>query len=156
MMKTAETIKADVFVVPNESYKVSEKTFEHSRFALYQVYSANSSKLGGSEFKDQTWVQIWFATRGDNDQSNWTDHGIDGYKELVGWSPVCQYLPKALFEGHKEGDIITINLPITKSVELGEGSYADMYATIKVELCLKQQGYRYQRFGKFEEVLARV
>jgi len=156
MMKTVETIKADVFIVPNESYKVSEKTFEWARADYFRVFEANHDKISG-DFMDQIWIQIWFATRGDNDQSNWTDHGIDGYKELVGWRPVCQYLPKALFEGHKEGDIITINLPIIKPVELGEGdSYADMYATIKVGLCLKQQDYRYKRFGKFEEVLARV
>lgn len=156
-MKTNEMIKADIFIVPNEAYKVSEKTFEWARADYFRVFRANHDKISG-DFMDQTWIQVWFATRGDNDQSNWTDHGIDGYKELVGWSPVCQYLPKALFEGRKEGDIITINLPITKSVELSEGidSYADMYATIKVDLCLKQQGYRYQRFGRFEEVLARV
>lgn len=154
MMKTKETIKVDVFVVPNESYKVSEKTFEWARYDYFRIYHANRDKISG-EFMDQIWIQVWFVTRG-NPDSNWTDHTIDGFKELQYWRPVCQYLPKALFEGHKEGDIVTVNLPITKSVELCEESYADMYATIKVDLCLKQQGYRYERFGKFEEVLARV
>lgn len=152
MMKTNEIIKADVFIVPNESFKVSEKTFEWVRSDLYEIYSATKS---AGDFKDQTWVEVWFVTRG-NDDSNWTDHTIDGFKELRGWKPISHYLPKAIFDGHKEGDIITIFLPICKSAELVEDSYVDMRARVKVELCLKQQGYRYERFGKFEEVLTRV
>ena len=151
-MKTKETIKSDIFIVPNSSFKVTEKTFEWVRADLYEIYSAN--KLDG-EFKDQSWVQIWIATR-ENEDSNWTDHTIDGYEELSGWRPIAQYLPKSIFNGHKEGDVISIILPICKSMELAENSYADMRARVKVELCLKQQGYRYERFGKFEEVLARV
>ena len=153
-MKTKETIAADLFIVPNRSFKVTEKTFEWVRFDLYEIYSAN--KLAG-EFKDQNWVQVWFVTRG-NEDSNWTDHTIDGFTELGGWRPVSQYLPKSIFDGHKEGDVVTIILPICKSVELAENenSYADMRARVKVEFCLKQQNYRYERFGTFEEVLARV
>ena len=147
-MKTAETIKADVFIVPNGSFKVSEKTFEWVRSDLFKIFRANQND--GEEFLNQIWVQIWFVTRG-NDESNWTDHDIDGFEELRGWKPLTQYLPKSLFKNHKEGDVITINLPIWRKTPAGEE-----YSKIKVELCLKQSSYRYARFGKFEEVLARV
>ena len=150
MIKTNEIIKADVFIVPNGSFKVTEKTFEWVRSDLFRIFNSNFAHIGDEKFLDQTWIEVWFVTRG-NDESNWTDHDIDGYSELRGWKPLTQYLPKSLFENHKEGEVITINLPIWRRTPAG-----DEYSCVKVELCLKQQGYRYERFGKFEEVLKRV
>jgi hypothetical protein len=105
---------------------------------------------------------VWFVTPGSED-SNWYCHTINGYEELKGWKPISEYLPKSLFEGHKEGDCITINLPIHKWLEndkyelIGcDRYYLEASATIKVQLQLAQQKYRYRRFGNFEDVLTRV
>ena len=150
-MKTNEIIKADVFIDPNRrSFKVTNKTFEWIRSDLFRIFHANHL-YENKEFLDQKWVQIWFVTRGDNDEANWFDNGIDGFEELIGWIPAAQYLPKSLFEGHKEGDVITIILPIYRKTPTGEE-----YSSIKIELCLKQQDYKYKSFGKFEKVLARI
>lgn len=152
-MKTKEILRADVFVIPNGSFTVKNGgLFEDTRSDLYRAYTANYSNLKdvSTNFEDLTWVELWFCSRNDNPNSNWVDHGIDELRDQD-WRVSCRYLPKVIFEGHKEGDCLTINLPINRPTEDGTE-----ISTVKVELCLKQSSYRYSRFGNFEEVLAKV
>lgn len=162
MLKTKEIVRADVFVVPNCSLIINERTFESTRSDLYRIFSLNEDALEG-DFLDQVWAQVWFCTPGgQNQNSNWRDHGIDGYRELEGdgrngtWRPISMYLPKTLFKGYKEGDTVTFRMPIDRNVEINDGNIVTEISSIMVSLCLKQRGYRYERYGKFEEVLARV
>ena len=170
-MKTQETIIADVFVIPNASFRyegsLSQKGGWDTDFVsdLYHVWWKTTTEEYRREhdFKDESFVQIWYVTPHIED-SNWCAHTINGYKELKkGWRPISEYLPKCLFEGHKEGDCITVDLPIRKWITKDEaeelGIVCDgccLKATIKVQLQLAQQKYRYRRFGNFEDVLARV
>ena len=169
-MKTQETIIADVFIIPNSSFcyegSVAQKEGISTEFVdcLNRIWYNNTTieYRKNHDFKNESWVQIWFVTPTEED-SNWCAHTINGYEELNGWRPISEYLPKFLFEGHKEGDCITINLPIHKWLEndkcklIGcDGYYLEASATIKVQLQLAQQKYRYRRFGNFEDVLTRV
>jgi hypothetical protein len=169
-MKTQEIIIADVFVIPNTSFCYEGSSAQKEGFSTEFIDSLNriwwknttDEYRKNHDFKNESWVQVWFATPGSED-SNWYCHTINGYSELKGWKPISEYLPKSLFEGHKEGDCITINLPVHKWLEkdkcelIGcDGIYVEASATIKVQIQLAQQKYRYRRFGNFEDVLTRV
>ncbi len=151
-MKKVENFVGNCFIVPNSSFTVKNGgLFEDGRSDLYRAYTANYSNIiVDTRFEDLTWIELWFCSRNNNDQSNWVDHGIDELQN-EGWRVSCRYLPKILFEGHKEGDCVTVNLPIDRPTEDGIE-----ISSVKVELCLKQKAYRYSRFGNFEEVLKRV
>lgn len=171
-MKTTETIRADIFIIPNASYRYEGSMSQ--RLGLDGEFVQKLSNFWFSlpdeirehrEFKDEDWVQIWYATPNNSDHnSNWVDRTIDGYKELENWKPMISYLPKILFEGKKEGDCVTVDLPIVRRYELDESKdligiedvHVHATSKIKVQLQLAQSKYRYARFGNFEEVLAKV
>lgn len=169
-MKTTETIIADVFVIPNPAFCYNGSMAQEEAFSsdfvsdLRKVWwnTTTEEYRKEHEFKNEVWIQVWYITPGQSD-SNWCNHKIDGYKDLSGWYPISEYLPKSLFKDHKEGDCITIDLPIRKYLgtkdckELGIScDICHLEATIKVQLQLSQMKYRYRRFGNFEDALARV
>ena len=160
-MKTKETIRADIFIIPNPSFvfkgsMAQEIGLDPSLKRFQRVwYSLADSFREGKEFATESWIQVWFVTPG-SDDSNWSCHKIDGYPELKGWKPVCGYLPKSLFEGHKEGDCITVDLPIEKWEKTDDDITITYATTIKVCLCLAQSKYRYRDHGTFEKVLNRI
>lgn len=170
-MKTTEIISADIFIIPNSAFCYNGSIAQKEGFSTefidklnriwWEINTAEYCK--NHDFKDEAWVQVWYVTPGSED-SNWCNHTIDGYEELVGWKPISEYLPKSLFAGHKEGDCVTVNLPIHKWLEndkcervMGRNDcYLEASATIKVQLQLAQLKYRYRRFGPFEDALARI
>lgn len=121
IMKTKELINADIFIIPNPSIKYP-KEIRPYRVNLWQriidQHYATKESVDDelTDIENEEFVEVWYVTRKDgyeNSQSNWFDHDIDGYSELLGFRPVTNYLPKSLFDGHKEGDIITFPLVIT-------------------------------------------
>ena len=162
-MKTNEFIRADVFIIPNASFKYEGSLEQKEGCGTGIVNDLNTmwhvalpkELRENKEFKNEDWIEVWYVTPG-NDESNWGSHHIDGYSELKGWKPRTDYLPKSLFEGKKEGDCITFDLPIVKELDDNNCDYAYAYAIIKIQLCLAQTKYRYRNFGTFEEVLKRV
>ena len=169
-MKTKEIIRADISIIPNASYRYEGSTHQKSGSGVYFVdrlskiwYSLPEEIWKNKDFKDEDWVQIWYATPNHPSslERNWFDNTIYGYEDLKHWKPVCGYLPKSIFEGKKEGDCITINLPIVKEC-LSDDDDSDNEVVIhastkvKVQLQLAQTKGRYARFGNFEEVLAKV
>jgi hypothetical protein len=167
-MKTNATINGEIFVIPNCSISASiEQPKRNFQFwgrleRVWQSLCYGSHKIVDSDknFYDESWIQVWYCTPG-SDNSNWYDHLIDGYQELEGWQPCCQYLPKSLFEGHKEGDVITFELPIERRWHRSLKSDPEMKSRIEmdeivVSLTLAQTKYRYRNFGPFEEVLKHV
>jgi hypothetical protein len=70
--------------------------------------------------------------------SDWSERGyfLDGSPGII---PFPEYLPAVLFEGRQEDDVVMF-----------------IYGDIEVSLTLKQLPYRYGRFGKFEQVFAKM
>lgn len=121
IMKTKELINADIFIIPNPSTKYPKEMRPHKvnlwQRIIDQYYATKDSVDDElTDIENEEFIEVWFVTRKagyEKDFSNWFDHNIDGYDELLGFSPVTRYLPKSLFNDHKEGDIITFPLVIT-------------------------------------------
>lgn len=149
---TQEMIRADIFIVPNRAAQWEGSLAQKSGFDLatwharQQIMYVNKVTRP-SDFASEKFVEVWFATPG-NKQSNWFDHGIDGYDCLKNWELVTNRLPASVFEGHKEGDVVTLELPVESE------DYQRKF--IKVALTLSQRKYRYRDFGDFEEVVKKV
>ena len=131
-MKTKEIIRAKAFIIPNSLYCPDELDFnggfvldslrEYSQ-ATYEQWFYSHNEEWRKEHEDirkpnrQKYVQVWFfEPTGENDESNWYDHGIDGYDELKNWRPLTNLLPVEIFRGYKEGDTVTFELPIEKDL----------------------------------------
>lgn len=120
-MKTKELINADIFIIPNPAIKYPKEMRPYNinlwQRIIDQHYATKESVDDElTDIENEEFVEIWYVTRKaeyDNSLSNWLDHSIDGYDELIGFRPVTMYLPKSLFKGHKEGDIITFPLVVT-------------------------------------------
>lgn len=141
-MKTKELIRAKAFVIPNGLYCPDESDFnggfildslrEYSQ-ATQQKWFYSHNEEWRKEHENirksnrQKYVQVWFfEPTGTNSDSNWFDHGIDGYDELSCWRPLTNLLPVEMFRGYKEGDTVTFELPIEK----------DLYRTAIRERCI--------------------
>ena len=119
----------------------------------YEIASAikkvliNNEELGTKfDIDNDAMVQIWIT---DDDHDNLTAHmGDDVRKELYGKTYdeykynkcIPGYCPARLLENKKEGDHVTFTFPTG--------------VTVECELC--QLGYRYRRWGRFEEAFNHV
>lgn len=159
MLRNQPIINGDVFIIPNRSVSINEMLFNDTKHVMTRTFAMNLDKYPNEDI--DLFVEVWVTTPG-NDNSNWSDHHVDPLWEDISkedviagktqWRLASTRLPKAIFNGHKEGDVITLNLPITRRTENGTSEEA----WIKASLCLAQTKYRYRDFGKFEEVLRRV
>lgn len=121
IMTTKEIINADVFIIPNRSTKYPKEMKQYDvnlwQRIIDQHYATKETVDDElTDIENEEFVEVWFTTRKngyENPHSNWFDHNIDGYDELLGFGPVTKYFPKSLFNGHKEGDIITFPLVVT-------------------------------------------
>ena len=175
-MKTKELIRAKAFVIPNGLYCPDELGFNGGMISdsvaywsqkifnrwLYKNHSEEWRKerkatLGwdGLDSSRQKYVELWFREpTGENDQSNWRDHGIDGYDELDGWDLLTNYIPTAIFEGYKDGDTVTFDIPIIRDKCWDDDDEDEIRITwIKVSVMLDQKGGRYPSNGLFHEIL---
>ena len=149
VMKTREFIKGNIFIIPNSACTKNDFLLDSYKGKAQELLLAN-----GIQNDDEKLIQIWFFTSGNDKESNWVDHTIDGYDELKYWKPSIGYLPASLFAGKDDGDVVTVNLPIEK-YDCDEN--ITMHTTIKVQLKLDQlNAPRYRNYGSFAEVLKRV
>lgn len=128
--------KAKFFIIPNAITKSAKGSYWYD-----MISSELSEVLGINELKDeQEFIQLWYHS---DDSENWQDHGIPEDlvpKEKKGekfYMP--SYLPLEMVKDMKEGDKIILNV-------LGTD----------VEFTAQQLGYRYCRFGKFENVMSEL
>lgn len=163
-MKNQKLINGDVFIIPNPSYIHNEsKGFKLPSFIidLEKVYWGNKNlNKGNNTFDETRFVECWFCNK---DHDNWRDHGVGSLEEgnelsskeerLEPWRLSTSWVPSWIFDGHKEGDVVTFCMPVNRR-DYSRG--VTELSTIKVSMRLNQSNYRYKRFGKFEEVLARV
>ena len=166
-MKTKSIISGDVFVIPNGLRAAKDMWDEGTRHGMYLSAIENDIYFDPEKTK---FIELWYCTPNSNSRdSNWRDHCIDGYAELAHWRPLSSLLPVELFKGKKEGDIVTIELPITGWTALNPVRKIDdppagckmpngvtVTTRVTVSLRLSQLKYRYSRFGTFEEVLEKL
>lgn len=123
-----------MFIIPNHSRKVNEYDNKRAE-ALVNLYGCGMTT---------DMIQIW--THNDA-EDNWSDHGYpynlefeSGLREDL----FPNVFPRDFFSGEQEGSLIVLDM----EDDTGEHHYQTC--------CLRQQGYRYSSFGRFEEVLAKV
>ncbi len=164
-MKTKSVITGDVFITPNGLCTANDIWDEGTRYGMYLSAVENGIHFDADKTK---FIELWYCTpNGEN--SNWRDHCIDGHAELAYWRPITSRLPVELFKGKKEGDIVTVELPITGWTALNPVRKIDnppagckmpngvtVTTHVTVSLRLSQLKYRYRRFGTFEEVLEKL
>lgn len=143
-VKTLE-VSADMFIVPNGFMKASNNVIYGDR--LNATMNGILEASGHETEVDPYMMQVWVVAENDLGCENLVDHmghywGIDGVKHPFGNIP--SYLPANMFVGRKEGDVVTVVYP--------EGT-TQFNKDFKVVMHLKlaQTGYRYRRFGTFEE-----
>ena len=151
-------LNADIFVIPNQAAKLSsffECVQEEKLVAANQI-----AELNGFTFDPEKdyFIETWMVCA-EHGCDNFADHCIhykddDGTYYTIGIED--RYLPSNLFVGKKEGDMITIKLPVwyVNDAQFPERSNGRTVAEIQIKL--NQSDYRYRRFGTFEEVLKKV
>lgn len=153
-----KVVKCNVsaFIVPNRASLASSYLIRpEERVKAFEDLANDNSMLYNSE-KDHL-VQLWLHSK-DLNTENLVDHGgsvedENGTKYRINLPSKFGFLPESFFDGKVEGDSIHIKTPATAHVP-GESKEIDI--VLDMNLTLKQQGYRYSRFGNFEEVLKEV
>ena len=158
MLKNQPIVSGDVFVIPNGLRTIKDILCLDVKAQMEQTFYAND--LNGLKQDQDQFVELWFCTPGNKD-SNWVDHCVDPLHEEISkedflagrdqWRVSTSLVPVELFKGHKEGDVVTLKLPIQRHT--GKGTLET--AWIKASLALAQTKYRYKRFGKFEDLINR-
>ena len=120
-------ITEDMFIIPNMPedilFQIKESLPEMADNYIKRI----ENLIGNPVDIKESMVQIWVTSP---DSDNWTDNGHPELKERF-----TKYLPASVLKDVKEGDVLHFNLE-----------------NKQVELKANQLGYRYARFGKFEEV----
>ena len=120
-------IIGDMFIVPNMPedilFQINESLPSMAADYIKRIENLTGKKVDIKE----SMVQIWVTSP---DSDNWTDHGHPELKERF-----TKYLPASVLKDVKEGDVLHFNLE-----------------NKQIELKANQLGYRYARFGKFEDV----
>lgn len=155
-------INGDIFIIPNAATKIHDH-FESSRERLLGTMT-EICDLNNTVFNDRTdrLVQCWYCSK-ELGCDNIPDHSIYTTDENGQDCRICvdgRFLPSNLFEGKKEGDVISIKIPLkvymgTRKDLVLKGSQPTK-TTGTFNLRLAQKDYRYRSHGSFEEVFTRV
>ena len=130
---------AEMFIIPN-SLRREKAELEDSKAVSYfwDQYEKKAAKYFGEEVArrnkgERILVQVWICSE---ESDNWAD-----YRCPIDGEHFVQNLPIEIIGKMKEGDIVDIDLPKHNAI---------------LRLTAKQQGYRYERFGNFEDVLKQL
>ena len=146
----------EAFIVPNSVNLFKDFYFKERIEAKYKKLL----ELSGAttcNLDDQYMIQMWYVSEEDLGSDNLVDHGFRfdaGNKKYFGGMGSLSYIPYCFLEGKKEGDVINVSFPIRCSISCNNTQENIEDWVLEAEITLKQQGYRYRRFGKFEDVLA--
>ena len=165
IMKNIEET-GEFFIVPNTASVINENSYAFvSSIIWYEsIMKANGHGVETSKFqhyetykemsKSDPLVQVWIATDRCKDFTSDLPAIKDefGIYHFVRLSP---YIPLSLIKDVKEGDTITLNLPVDVFVDdIPAGDYIGEYkSTIRFTLTAAQDKYRYRGFGPFEKAL---
>lgn len=155
------TVNATAFIIPNNPARVARmKDFcrDNVRNLMTRIGELNQS--GQDDNEDL--IEMWFASLEDLECENMCDHIFEAKDEAgVSWygRMDSRYIPLGLLNGHKEGDVIEINYPLSMK-RTKDGIYDfvknEMDVTLKMKVSLDQTKWRYDHHGPFEDCLAYV
>ena len=120
-----------IFIIPNPAPRLGSFISDYMRWDVAAACRKAGHPLP-SMSDDQVVVQVWACSP---NCDNWGSHRWEG--ERLPWT---SYLPLESLKGLKEGDTLRVLNPA--------GEPADLEVS--------QLGFRYRRFGTFEETLAKV
>jgi hypothetical protein len=154
------TVTGSVFIVPNDLLDITDEEWvpefvRDGKLEQLRRLSISDKDRNGNPMQvymvgltgdPGLLVQVWYC---DETCDNWGSHprhDLDNSRRgpFFGSNGLSDHLPVALFDDKAEGDTITLNYT---------SQAGDQYRLV---LTLNQQGFRYRRFGNFEEVLQRL
>ena len=150
--------KASCFIIPNHSGVCTDFLFSADR---YTEEMRKYAELNGFELDPEKTklIQVWWHSHEGFATDNMYRHScsvVDSDGNEYRWGiDTPEYMTYDMLKDHKEGEVITIKVPIwigdkdTRRREAKE-------AIAELELELNQLDYRYCRFGRFEEALKYV
>ena len=161
MNKMTLSINGGAFVIPNDSRRF--KSFNNMSGSKYTAdYLIELARLNNIELTgEDKIIQMWFHSKEVN-CDNICDHGFtinENGEKIYVKAYKLQWVPEKLLRGMKEGETLKLIVP-------GVTIYRDKLSSIRndqseegimtISAVCQQQGYRYARFGKFEEVVKNV
>jgi len=159
-MSNGIAINADLFIIPNSAAKI-EDLFDSAKEERTNQMN-KICELNGMTFdKDHDWlIECWLCAP-ELDCDNIADHNIHVLNENGAHCTIgldhWRNMPSTLLKGKKEGDTISVKIPVWVRVEGEEEQYPNARDIIAdFNITLAQTKYRYRRFGTFEETLAKV
>lgn len=147
-MKKRIEMLADIFLIPNGVSTINNNfvTMEGELEFISEVATMNPLPDDGckwnTDLSTEPLVQVCLVSTSPEIPSE--NLVVHGFKDLSGTyrSIESDWLPVKLFQTFKEGDIITIKLPLT-----GDDAILAVHAT------LAQTKYKYASYGDFHDVL---
>ena len=172
------TVNCDAFIIPNHASKANQYMSQTIAQSIIE-FNKNIAELSDLEYDPETdyILQLWLTGEA---SENFARHGFKVTVDNLEYR-FSEYhledLSQSFFKDHKEGDIVTLTIPVTPShafdtsiedKELRRKNYIDYMDDayeptkeaplfhITFNIKLNQRDYRYCSFGNFEEVMARV
>lgn len=146
-MKKIENM--DLFIVPNNIATFTKITKNSWRGTnIYQEMAKKNGMPNGIP----NWmpmIDIWSCTPNcDNCEDHFMRIDNDLYRQQA------NIMPAQLFDGKKEGDVITLILPFSVTRRTDEDGIDEVTTEwIECEITLNQLGHRYRTYGRFEQAL---
>jgi len=137
------TLTGNMFLVPNRLFKFKELKNDDGNGNDDGLFTRRYNNLTGMSYQDDDLMVEFWAT---NEQcQNWHCHDWSelGEEEIMGRLP--NHLPLRVLQNLKEGDEITLHF---------RANNAKVPYEYELRLTARQIGFRYERFGAFEETLA--
>jgi hypothetical protein len=144
-------INCNIFVIPNSVYTFRNEDANDSLYGSRVYEQFTTSFNYEKEWSSEKFVQVWYVTPGSSD-SNWVDHNVDHIEGLEHYAPITDRLPVSLFEGKKEGDVVSTKVVFRKH-HFWKDTDEPETKVLEVALRLNNLGYRYSSYGTFEEAI---
>lgn len=148
MDTNTKAVELNCFIIPNRATKFKDIVLGSEKIRLLTTCTVIGVPC--SNDPDEIWVQVWIS--GNNKENdNYTDHTYPEEEREALQIPKWAKKPDdVVFAPH--------HLPLSVLKHVKEGTtleFTGWYGT-KVRMTFKQKGYRYERFGNFEDVLQHV
>lgn len=159
-------INASGFVIPNKARRIGDFFEESKRDLLKEFCELNNIKSS----EDTKFVELWLTNESELKSINLADHGfkfiLNGVERML--FPVSiRWIPYELIKDCKENDVLDFKFPYyhfeklqgrkINKIDISKNEEPiDEFMIFNVRLTCKQQGFRYQDFGKFEDVVKMV
>jgi hypothetical protein len=157
MDKEIISFNAKAFVIPNRAVRLVEFSKQPWMNDVYK-YLLEMASLNNIELNDDDEIiQLWFHSE-ELESDNLCDHGFNirlNNGRMVSFRPkALQWVPLKLLESINEGDSLLLISPSSSNFNIKRQSSVD--AILHISMICQQQGYRYQSFGNFEDVVKKV